>query len=139
MPPRSTILVGAASLLVSFAVSVILTPIIRRWALQREFVDRPLGSGSHKQHKQAIAFGGGIAITVAVLLPIALALILAIAVQRAPAHHLTALSRLLPAWPYWLGGIVAKAPPALAVIAGALVMHLMGIIDDHRPLSPALK
>jgi UDP-GlcNAc:undecaprenyl-phosphate GlcNAc-1-phosphate transferase len=107
--------------------------------LKRDFVDRPMGAGSHKQHKQPVAFGGGIAITIAVLLPIALTLLLAIVLQRTGPESLTSLSGALPVLPYWLGGVVAKAPQALAVIAGALVMHLLGIIDDHRPLSPMLK
>lgn len=133
------IIVGGASLAVSFAISAILTPIIRRWAKQRNFVDHPQGAGSHKQHRQPIAFGGGIAITIAVLLPIGGMILTALALRRLPGEHLDSLRRFLPALPYWLGGVAEKAPPALAVIAGALVMHLIGIIDDHHPLSPSIK
>jgi UDP-GlcNAc:undecaprenyl-phosphate/decaprenyl-phosphate GlcNAc-1-phosphate transferase len=135
----SALIVGGASLAGSFVMSVILTPMIRRWALQRGFVDRPMGAGSHKQHKQPVAFGGGIAITIAAVLPMALVLLMTLILHRIPGAHLAWISRVLPSWPAGLGGVVQKAPQALAVIAGALVMHLLGIIDDHRPLSPMLK
>jgi len=136
---RSIIIVGGGSLLLSFVISVILTPFIRRWAMQRNFVDRPQGAGSHKQHRAPVAFGGGIAITIAVLLPIGAMLVFSLILRRLPGEHLDSLTKMLPALPYWLGGVAEKAPQALAVIAGALVMHLLGIIDDHRPLTPLLK
>ncbi len=139
MISSSVLIIGGASFAASFALGTLLTPLIRRWALQRDFVDRPMGAGSHKQHKQPIAFGGGIAITIAVLLPIGLTLLLALLLQRAQAERLDAITQSLPQWPYWLGGVLAKTPQALSVIAGALVMHLLGIIDDHRPLSPGVK
>lgn len=126
-------------MVVSLGISAALTPLIRRWALQRDFVDRPMGSGSHKAHKQPVALAGGIAITIAVLLPIGLTLLLAWLLQSVPPDRLASLAQSVPQWPYWLGGVLAKAPPALAVIAGALVMHLLGILDDHRPLSPGVK
>ncbi len=129
---------GAAALGTSFFISAILTPFIRRWAVQREFVDHPAGA-AHKAHKRPVPFGGGIAITIAILLPIAAVLIAAMVLQRLRPEHLQMLTERAPHWPDWIGGIVAKTPPALGVIAGALLMHLLGIVDDHRPLSPMLK
>lgn len=139
MIPRAALLAGGASMLIAFVISVILTPVVRRWALQRHFVDRPMGAGSHKQHKEPTAFGGGIAITVAVLGPIVLMIVVAMFGRGVDPARLGRLTQWLPLLPQWLGGVWDKSPQALAVIAGALVMHLMGIIDDHRPLSPYLK
>ncbi len=136
--PKPVLVACLASLGVSFLFSAVLTPFVRRWSLQRGFVDRPQSAG-HKQHKQAVPFGGGIAITIAILVPLAVPLVAAILLRDVPADRFAGLTSWWPAWPYYLGGIMTKTPPALAVIAGALVMHLVGIIDDHRPLSPMLK
>lgn len=132
------VILGGLSLAVSFGISVVLTPLIRKWALERDFVDRP-GAGAHKRHARPVSLGGGIAITVAILGPMALALIMASGLFRADAARFAFLAEIAPAWRDWAGGVVAKIPQALAIIAGALVMHLMGIIDDHRPLSPMAK
>lgn len=138
MSTLPAVAIGFASLGVSLAISVVLTPVVRRWAVQRAFVDNP-AAGGHKSHRRPIPFGGGIAITVAVLLPMAVALIAARLLRDVAPEQLPWLTRHAPLWPYWIGGIIQKAPTALAVIAGALVMHLMGVIDDHRPLSPYFK
>ncbi|NLU19485.1 MAG: undecaprenyl/decaprenyl-phosphate alpha-N-acetylglucosaminyl 1-phosphate transferase [Phycisphaerae bacterium] len=132
------IIVGGTSLGLSLLISLTLTPLVRRWALKRGFVDRP-GAGTHKQHARAVPFGGGIAITLAVLLPMVGVLLGAMLLAGWGAERLPWLTEHLPLWPYWAGGVIRKAPEALAIIAGALVMHLMGIIDDHRPLSPWFK
>lgn len=126
---------GAAACGVSFLISALLTPIVRRWAAHRGFVDNPAVS-AHKTHRAPVPFGGGIAIATAALAPIALTLFGAYLLQRAGAEP---LPRWAPQLPAFLGGVLAKAPLALAVIAGALILHLIGIIDDHRPLSPMLK
>lgn len=132
------LIAGGGSMGVALLISATLTPIVRRWALHRDFVDHP-GALGHKQHQRSVPFGGGIAITVAVLGPMAGVLLAALLLNRLGPEQVPWLSRGLPLWPYWVGGILHKAPEALAVIAGALVMHLMGIIDDHRPLSPWFK
>ena len=118
------------------AIASLLTPLIRQWARRRDFVDRP---GGHKTHLAPTPYGGGIAITVAVLLPIVAVLAVAALLRHADPQHIRLLTGPMPAWPYWIGGVVQKMPAALAVVAGALIMHLMGILDDHWPLSPLLK
>jgi len=130
---------GAAALALSFGISVVLTPLVRGWALRRGFVDHPSGTGGHKQHKKPTSLGGGIAITVAILLPIVVALLVATVARRMGSEQLSVLPGWMPIWTPWLGGIAQKMPQALAVIFGALVMHLLGIVDDHRPLSPLFK
>jgi UDP-GlcNAc:undecaprenyl-phosphate GlcNAc-1-phosphate transferase len=123
---------------VSLLLSLVLTPLVRRWALERDFVDRP-GTLSHKRHARPISLGGGIAITISILGPMAGGLILASLLLRLDPTHTAFLDRLVPLWRAHAGGVVAKIPAALAIIAGALVLHLVGIFDDHRPLSPGAK
>ncbi len=129
---------GAACLLTALAISGLLTPLVRRWALERDFVDRP-GAGSHKKHDRVTALGGGIAITVAILIPMIAAMLAAKLLLRADPGSLGWLTDLVPSWRAYASGMVDKIPQGLAIMAGALAMHLMGIIDDHRPLSPFLK
>jgi len=134
----TAVIAGGLALLGSFAISATLTPFVRRWARQRDFVDRP-GMLGHKQHMQPTSLGGGIAITVAVLLPMVAGLMTASILFRMPPESLPFLDQVIPSWRDLAGGVVAKIPQALAIIAGALIMHLVGIIDDHRPLSPGVK
>ncbi len=136
---RGSIGVAVASLLVSLLISAILTPIVRRWASRREFVDRPGPVDSYKKHKVPTPYGGGIAITVAILVPMAAMVLAGVAFKHIEPNQIHAFTNWLPHWPHWLGGVAIKIPVALAIIAGALVMHLMGIIDDHYPLSPYFK
>jgi len=127
---------GLVSFVVAMAISGLLTPAIREWARRRDFVDRP---GGHKTHHTPTPFGGGIAITVAVVLPMIAVLAVAALLRHVDPAQIRFLTGPMPAWPYWMGGVIHKIPAALAVIAGALVMHLMGILDDHWPLSPLIK
>ncbi|HWL94195.1 MAG TPA: MraY family glycosyltransferase [Phycisphaerae bacterium] len=106
------------------------TWLIRRWALRHAFVDRP---GGHKAHASPIALGGGIAITLSIVLPILAGTLFA---QMCAANP--------PAWlpadiVAHLPGIAAKAPIALAVCAAALVLCVLGAIDDARALGPGVK
>lgn len=140
MIPHGSLTIGIVCLVIALAISGVMTPWVRRWAVRRDFVDHPGGSDSYKKHQKAIPYGGGIAITGAILLP--MVAILAVAVvsrQIWNGGQWGMITAWLPVWPHWLGGIVQKMPIALAVIAGALVMHLMGIVDDHYPLSPWFK
>lgn len=139
MMPWSTWVAASVSFAGALLVSSLLTPVVRRWALKRDFVDRPSGEAGHKQHVRITALGGGIAITVAVLAPIAFALVVAALIRQVSPDRLGELNAMLPPLYDWAGGVVMKTPQALAILAGALVMHLTGIVDDHRPLSASTK
>ena len=131
MISTGAILAGAASFAVATAMSAALTPLAREWARRRDFVDHPSGSAGHKTHTVVTPFGGGMAITIAIILPMAVVLLAAALLRHIDPTHIRFLIGEAPQWPYWMGGVVQKVPAALAVIAGALVMHLIGIIDDH--------
>lgn len=103
------------------------TAIVRRVSAKRGFVDRP---GGHKAHAAPVALGGGVAVTLAATLPILVGGISA--------------KWLAAAKPGWLpsemaeqmGGILSKMPAAMAVVAGAWVLCIVGIFDDARPMRP---
>jgi len=131
--------VCTGSLLVSLAISLVLTPLVRGWARRRAFVDHPHGADGHKTHQVPTPFGGGIAIMLAILVPMAAALVVAaLWVYRTP-EYIAWLDALKPLADVWAGGVMTKLPQALAVMAGALAMHLLGLVDDRRPLSAGTK
>jgi UDP-GlcNAc:undecaprenyl-phosphate GlcNAc-1-phosphate transferase len=115
----------------AFALSFVLTLLMRRFARKIGFVDRP---GGHKGHDKPVALGGGVAIFIATLIPV----IGSVFVAR------WALSSGDTAWmptfvvPH-VAGIAGKLHVVLAIFAGALVLHVLGLIDDVRPLGPGLK
>jgi UDP-GlcNAc:undecaprenyl-phosphate GlcNAc-1-phosphate transferase len=114
----------------SFGLSLILTALVRVWARQVGFVDRP---GGHKQHDRPVALGGGIALFLSILAPIVAATVLAYLVQANPPWWVpAAVHEHLP-------GIASKLRSVLGIAGGALVLHVMGLVDDRRPLGAGIK
>ena len=110
--------------------AVAMTMWVRAWAIQRGFVDKP---GGHKQHDTPIALGGGIAIFIAIAAPVLTGCVAAWLLAAHPPDWLpTVIAQHIE-------GIASKLPIALAIIGGALVLHVTGLIDDHRPLGPSVK
>jgi len=115
-----------------FLVSLAVTYGVRAWARRTAFVDRP---GGHKRHELPVALGGGVALFVSICGPIFLGTILAWVLHGGNTR------------PDWLPGIVqthlagiaSKLSTALAIVGGAFVLHVVGLIDDYRPLGPAPK
>ncbi len=95
MSSSAVLAVPGACFAVSLGISAALTPAIRRWAQKRDFVDRPLAAG-HKQHKRPVAFGGGIAITVAILLPLVAALVAAVILRHVAPEGFPRVTARLP-------------------------------------------
>lgn len=123
--------IALAALVGSFCLSVAATFVVRALARRSGFVDSP---GGHKQHTSPVALGGGIAITWTVCLPVLLITLAAWASVRFG----------VPSW--WpefarihAPGVAFKAPGVFAVIGGAVILHVIGLIDDVRPLGPGLK
>ncbi|HEY3245296.1 MAG TPA: MraY family glycosyltransferase [Phycisphaerae bacterium] len=105
--------------------AAILTFLMRGASRRIGFVDRP---GGHKQHAAPVALGGGMAIFISACAP------LVIATAAARVWHFSA--------PHWLpdilrphvAGIATRLPEVLAIVGGALVLHVMGLLDDVHPL-----
>ena len=120
-------MLGAAA----FVASVILTLLVRRWALRRGFVDQP---GHRKIHAKPIALGGGIVIFWVTILPLALVAVLALWWQRSEP----------PTWlpqelTQHMAGVAYQSRRLLILIAAAAVLHITGLIDDKRHLGPTVK
>lgn len=118
------ITVAMTCLFLGFGTSSLLTAAVRRWSRQWGFLDKP---GGHKAHAAPVALGGGIAIMWSFVLIIAGGIMV-----MALSDHLSALN--------WLAmhksGVFAKLPSLLVVIGSALILHVVGLIDDIRPLGP---
>ncbi len=131
-----------ASLLCPFALAVMTTYVVRRWAVRRGYVDRPAG---HKGHGSPVALGGGIALFVSICGTILAGTVAAWLLHRGyplPDGHGSGESA--PPWlpeliQVHLSGISSKLPSVLAILGGALVLHIVGLIDDRRPLGPLPK
>jgi UDP-GlcNAc:undecaprenyl-phosphate GlcNAc-1-phosphate transferase len=104
---------------------------MRRWARAHDFVDRP---GGHKGHAAPVALGGGVVVTLAVIIPVACGVLVArwLAGGGAPGWVPAGMAVHLP-------GIVAKMPAALGICVAAAVMCAMGVVDDRRALGAGVK
>lgn len=113
---------GAAS----FLLALCLTPLAMQLARRFGFVDHP---GGHKSHQKATPYGGGCAIFFAGWLPTIILLILIVAL---PAEWITRAfgEEIVP----YVGGARARAGPTLIILAGGVVLHVLGLIDDFRTL-----
>ena len=122
----------------SFLLALAATWAVRAWARRTGFIDHP---GGHKTHKIPMALGGGIAIFTAICAPILLVTAAAWVLHRdAGTEAALAIPDWLPAIVRaHLSGIASKLPHVLAIVAGALVLHIVGLIDDRRPLGPTPK
>ena len=111
----------------AFLLSLTLTLLVRSLSRRTGFVDRP---GGHKQHAAPVALGGGIAITGTILLILVGGTLVACVLQRqtpAPAW-LPELIRV------HLDGLASKLPVVLRLASAILLLHVVGLIDDIRPL-----
>jgi len=123
------IAIGAGAL--AFVISLFATPLSRRVAHKFAMLDVPQ---RHKTHAKAVPLLGGSAIFAAILGPSLLALSLA---RIWSAGH-------MPTWlpdglKDYVRGAAMKTPMALGILAGAAILHVVGLIDDRKQLGPWLK
>lgn len=115
----------------SFAIGAIATRAAISISPRIGFVDKP---GGHKSHTASKPYGGGTAILVAAWLPLLVGLTLAVflPVDALPAE-IAEKAR------HYLGGLRERAHEGFIILAGGVVLHLMGLIDDVKPLGPEVK
>lgn len=123
----AVIAAGLTALLISAAG----TPVTRALAARVGMMDVPSG---HRQHSRPVPLLGGCAILLGAALPVLAAIVLASiwAGRGAPDWLPDEIAA-------HLSGAAAKANQALGILAGAVVLHVLGLIDDRRPLGAAPK
>jgi UDP-GlcNAc:undecaprenyl-phosphate GlcNAc-1-phosphate transferase len=116
---------------VASGVGLLATALVRRWARRIGFLDHPVG---HKQHAVPVALGGGIALAVSICGLLAAGALAAYAMQRQwlPVVLPEPLRPHLP-------GMASRLPLVLGIVAGAFILHVVGLIDDRKALGPLPK
>jgi UDP-GlcNAc:undecaprenyl-phosphate GlcNAc-1-phosphate transferase len=111
---------------VVFAGAAVLTAVTRRIALRVGFVDHP---GAHKSHDGPMPYGGGCAILAAAWLTLLAALGVALVVPEGwVEERWGSLARA------YLGGLRLRTTQMLVLLLGGLALHVLGLLDDRRPL-----
>jgi UDP-GlcNAc:undecaprenyl-phosphate GlcNAc-1-phosphate transferase len=111
--------------------SALLTALVRRWAVNTDFVARPRAD---RYHRSVIALGGGIAIfwTIALFLLAGAAFVkFALAPGR--------LAFIDESVAQHAEGFLNMLPKLLIVVAAAAILHFTGLWDDRKNLGPWLK
>lgn len=123
--------IALATVVLSFGISVLATPLSRRVAGRLGFIDIPQ---RHKAHTGPTPLLGGSAIFIAILAPSLLAL--AVARVWAATGVPEIISQHFPSITTHIAGAAYRAPQALGILGGALVLHVLGIVDDRKHLGP---
>jgi UDP-GlcNAc:undecaprenyl-phosphate GlcNAc-1-phosphate transferase len=97
-------------------------------------------AGQVKDAPRRVPNTGGVAITLAVLLPILAGLWFYHGIDTSPDADWRNDFSFIPAdTAEHVAGIQAQTPLALLLVGCVLVLHVLGLIDDRRPLGPFLK
>lgn len=126
---------SATLILVAFLIAMPATSVLRALGHRLNTLDGPGVAGQTKAAPRRVPNTGGVAIFLAIAAPVAGLLWLLAGVYVDPHDWSLLPSDLMPHIP----GITAKAPDAWALLAGLLVLHVVGLIDDRRPLGPWFK
>jgi UDP-GlcNAc:undecaprenyl-phosphate GlcNAc-1-phosphate transferase len=127
---------GLLLLVSSFALSLVLTLVVRALAPRFHFLDTP--DDGRKAHERPVPYGGGIAIFLAVTLPLVAAawIVLDCHANGRPAWLSESVYNPVS---IHLPGAVKKLPEFIAVLVGGFVIFLLGLVDDRRKLGPFVK
>ncbi|MCB9846500.1 MAG: undecaprenyl/decaprenyl-phosphate alpha-N-acetylglucosaminyl 1-phosphate transferase [Phycisphaeraceae bacterium] len=118
--------------LVSLALAAPLSYAAIRLGHRLQTLDTAARPGQSKLPRRAIPNTGGLAIVLAVTLPMVGALVM---VHAAP----DLLTTTVPALALQIPGLRAETATAAWLLAGLLALHALGLVDDRRPLGPAIK
>jgi len=116
----------------AFVISLLVGYLMRRVAPKIGFVDSP---GSRKIHQQSMPLGGGVAIMAGLVLTLLVGLLIAYGHFKGWFAF-----AFLPDWlQVHFAGIMRRGPQMLGILLAALVLHVVGLADDVRDLSPWFK
>lgn len=114
--------------IVALALSLALTPAARALGRRRMLLDSAGVPGQEKA-RRAVPNVGGVAVFWSIALPVLAGLG---AVWFLPG----VVERLIPAAGAHLEGVREQTPMALGLLGAMLALHVMGLIDDRRPMPP---
>lgn len=118
---------------VSLLIAVVATPVVRAAGRRLNAMDSAGVAGQVKAEARPIPNTGGIAIFAAIFAPLAGAL----AINRLGLG--AAVSDLFPAFAAHLPGLNDIFAPAAVLLLSTLALHIVGLIDDRRPMGPWVK
>jgi UDP-GlcNAc:undecaprenyl-phosphate GlcNAc-1-phosphate transferase len=127
--PSATIPVLAAAA-AAFASSAVLTRALVTLGARAGALDSAGAPGQEKDELRPVPNVGGVAIAASVLVPLAALL------ATAAGAGAERLAEWAPALAESARRMGASGRPALAILLGALVLHVMGLVDDRRALRP---
>ena len=117
-------------LMASFALCILALPLVIRIAHKTGFLDLP---GPRKIHTEPIPYGGGVAVALAFLLPMIAGVIAAWLVTRGSRFGLPdEITR-------HAAGVLSKTRELAVLLSGAVVLLILGLVDDRRHLGPGIK
>jgi UDP-GlcNAc:undecaprenyl-phosphate GlcNAc-1-phosphate transferase len=117
---------------ISLMISLPLTALLVRVGHRMGTYDSAGVPGQVKA-RRAVPNTGGVAIFWAIVVPMLLGLVAAWWADPAT------VDRLAPGASVHLAGIRQQTPVALTLVACLLLLHVMGLIDDRRPMGPWVK
>jgi UDP-GlcNAc:undecaprenyl-phosphate GlcNAc-1-phosphate transferase len=126
-------LLCAIPLLIGFAVALPATWAARAFGRRLNALDGGGVAGQVKEAPRRVPNTGGIGIFLGVGVCLAGA-ILALTTGLAEA-----LTESIPEIKPHLPGLIRRLPEAATLLAGLLVLHIIGVVDDRRPLGPLSK
>lgn len=118
-----------ALILVGLAISVPLCAMLVRTGHHLGALDSG-GAAGHAKQLRRVPNIGGIAITIAIVLPLAAGLLAVNALDE------VTLTGWLPVLASHLDRIADTTPTVIGLLAGMLILHITGLVDDRRPLGP---
>jgi UDP-GlcNAc:undecaprenyl-phosphate GlcNAc-1-phosphate transferase len=125
---------GAALFVLAFVLSLIGTALARRYARRLGLMDAP---GQRKVHTVATPRNGGIGIFWGFAIPLVIALIaIVVLTQGHDLARFQVFGRDLPDVVLHLPGMRAHAPLLVLLLVATFSIHLLGLLDDRKPLAP---
>ncbi|CAG0956732.1 UDP-GlcNAc:undecaprenyl-phosphate/decaprenyl-phosphate GlcNAc-1-phosphate transferase [Phycisphaerales bacterium] len=129
-----------ALIVIAFLVALPTTAVIIRISRAAGALDTPGIGGQVKAPPRPVPNTGGIAIILAIVLPLLAGLGLFQRIDPAAAAEWRTDFSLIPADLHeHIAGIQQQTPLALLLIGCLALLHVLGLIDDRRPLGPFVK
>jgi UDP-GlcNAc:undecaprenyl-phosphate/decaprenyl-phosphate GlcNAc-1-phosphate transferase len=122
-----------ALIALAFAISWPMTLLARSLGHRMRALDAPGVAGQTKAPPRRVPNTGGVAIFLGIAAPIAAGLLI---VNTSLAD---AAARVVEGLAIHLDGIRETTPDALVLLGGLAVLHVVGLIDDRKPLGPMFK